>query len=113
MDFTNGYVIFDIGKLLSTLTTPSITISPFIFVLSSRNSILGLIWYNNVPGKTLFISLREDFELPLNNSTYSSALNNWVINKTPIHEIEKEVLKIELDKSLPISSQSHKPKSKI
>ena len=63
--------------------------------------------------KTLFISLREDFELPLNNSTYSNALNNWVINKTPIHEIEKEVLKIELDKSLPISSQSHKPKSKI
>ena len=63
--------------------------------------------------KTLFISLREEFELPLNNSTYSSALNKWVINKIPIHEIEKELLKIELDKSLPISSQSHKPKSKI
>ena len=63
--------------------------------------------------KTLFLSLRENFELPFNNPTYSSALNNWVINKTPIHEIEKEVLKNELDKSLPISSQSHKPKSKI
>ena len=67
----------------------------------------------NSQRKTLFISLREEFELPLNNSTYSSALNNWVINKIPIHEIEKEVLKNELDKSLPISSQSHKPKSKI
>lgn len=63
--------------------------------------------------KTLFLSLRENFELPCNNPTYSSALNNWVINKIPIHEIEKEVLKNELDKSLPISSQSHKPKSKI